>query len=118
MLGRYRRATALAGLVGLIMSATTGIGLAAAHPGEGDEHTDVEHAKEDLADQPITQIEKETRANAAKIKEATGTTPGRRTEDQNVFNAKVSAATAQDPVQVDCRLPYPGERTALRPTRR
>ena len=96
---RYRRATALAGLVGLIMSATTGIGLAAAHPGEGDEHTDVEHAKEDLADQPITQIEKETRANAAKIKEATGRTPGRRTEDQNVANAKVSAAAAQDPGQ-------------------
>jgi hypothetical protein len=78
------------------MSATTGIGLAAAHPGEGDEHNDVEHAKEDLADQPITQIEKETRANAAKIKEATGNTPGRRTEDQNVANAKVSAAAAQD----------------------
>ncbi len=89
----------MAGLVGLIMSATTGIGLAAAHPGEGDEHTDVEHAKEDLADQPITQIEKETRANAAKIEKATGRTPGRRTEDQNVANAKVSAAAAQDPGQ-------------------
>ena len=80
------------------MSVSTGVGLAAAHPGDGDE-TDAEHAKEDLASTSINQIEKETRANAAKIKKSTGETPGRRTEDQKVANAKVSAAAAQDPGQ-------------------
>ena len=92
---RYWRASALAGIFGLVMSVSTGVGLAAAHPGDGDE-TDAEHAKEDLASTSINQIEKETRANAAKIKKSTGETPGRRTEDQNVANAKVSAAAAQD----------------------
>jgi len=85
----------LAGIFGLVMSVSTGVGLAAAHPGDGDE-TDAEHAKEDLASTSIDQIEKETRANAAKIKQSTGETPGRRTEDQKVANAKVSAAAAQD----------------------
>ena len=88
----------MAGIFGLVMSVSTGVGLAAAHPGDGDE-TDAEHAKEDLASTSITQIEKETRANAAKIKESTGETPGRQTEDQKVANAKVSAAAAQDPGQ-------------------
>jgi Galactose oxidase-like, Early set domain/FG-GAP repeat len=88
----------LAGIFGLVMSVSTGVGLAAAHPGDGDE-TDAEHAKEDLASTSINQIEKETRANAAKIKKSTGETPGRRTEDQKVANAKVSAAAAQDPGQ-------------------
>jgi len=95
---RYWRASALAGIFGLVMSVSTGVGLAAAHPGDGDE-TDAEHAKEDLASTSINQIEKETRANAAKIKKSTGETPGRRTEDQKVANAKVSAAAAQDPGQ-------------------
>ena len=60
------------------MSVSIGRRLAAAHPGDGDE-TDAEHAKEDLASTSIKQIEKETAANAAKIKKATGDTPGRRT---------------------------------------
>ena len=54
---RYWRASALAGIFGLIMSVSTGVGLAAAHPGDGDE-TDAEHAKEDLASTSINQIEK------------------------------------------------------------
>jgi len=95
---RYWRASALAGLFGLIISAGIGVDLAAAHPGEG-EHTDAEHAKEDLAGTSIEKIEKQTLASAAKIKKATGQTPGRRTEDQNVPNARVSAAAAQDPGQ-------------------
>ena len=95
---RYLRASALAGLTGLIMSASIGAGTAVAHPGEGNE-TDADHAKEDLAGTSIVQIEKDTAAKAAKIKKATGTTPGRLSKDQNVANAKVSAAAAQDPGQ-------------------
>jgi Domain of unknown function (DUF1929)/FG-GAP repeat len=95
---RYWRASALAGLLGLITSVSTGIGIAAAHPGD-ENQKDVEHAKEDLASTSIEQIEKETAANAAKIKKETGHTPGRRNEDQNVANAKLSAAAAQDPGQ-------------------
>ena len=54
---RYWRASALAGLVGLIMSLGVGADLAAAHPGD-ENHKDAEHAKQDLADTSITQIEK------------------------------------------------------------
>jgi hypothetical protein len=95
---RYWRASALAGLLGLIMSFGMGVDLAAAHPGD-ENQKDVEHAKEDLASTSIEKIEKETKANAAKIKKETGHTPGRRNEDQNVANARVSAAAAQDPGQ-------------------
>jgi hypothetical protein len=95
---RYWRASALAGLFGLIVSVGMGVDFAAAHPGEG-EHNDADHAKEDLAGTSIVKIEKETAAKAAEIKKATGNTPGRRTEDQNVPNARVSAAAAQDPGQ-------------------
>ena len=68
---RYWRASALAGIFGLVMSVSTGVGLAAAHPGDGDE-TDAEHAKEDLASTSINQIEKaswatpETKADASR----------------------------------------------------
>ncbi|HEX5384860.1 MAG TPA: galactose oxidase-like domain-containing protein, partial [Propionibacteriaceae bacterium] len=95
---RYWRAGALAGLLGLITSVSTGVGIAAAHPGDGDE-TDAEHAKQDLASTSIEQIEKETAARAAKIEKETGHTPGRRNKDQNVPNATLSAAAAQDPGQ-------------------
>ena len=94
----YWRASALAGLLGLIMSFGMGVNLAAAHPGD-ENQKDTEHAKEDLASTSIEQIEKETAARAAKIKQETGHTPGRRNEDQNVANATVSAAAAQDPGQ-------------------
>ena len=95
---RYWRASALAGLVGLIMSLGVGVDLAAAHP-DDENHKDAAHAKEDLADTSITQIEKETKANATKIKEDTGETPGRQTEDQNIPNARLAAAAADDPGQ-------------------
>jgi hypothetical protein len=93
---KYWRASALAGLLGLIISVSTGIGIAVAHPGEGSEK-DTEHAEEDLAGTSIVKIEKDTAAQAAKIKKETGNTPGRHTEDQNVPNASLSAAAAQDP---------------------
>ena len=91
-------ARALAGLVGLIITFGMSVDLAAAHPGDGDE-TDAEHAKEDLAGTSIEQIEKQTRANATKIEEATGHTPGRRSEGQTIPNARISAVAAQDPGQ-------------------
>jgi Galactose oxidase-like, Early set domain/FG-GAP repeat len=94
----YWRESALAGLLGLIISFGMGVNLAAAHPGD-ENQTDAEHAKEDLASTSIEKIEKDTAAQAAKIKEETGHTPGRRNEDQNVANATVSAAAAQDPGQ-------------------
>jgi hypothetical protein len=78
---RYWRASALAGLLGLITSVSTGVGIAAAHPGDGDE-TDTEHAKQDLAGTSIEKIEKDTEANAIKIKKETGHTPGRRSDEQ------------------------------------
>jgi hypothetical protein len=92
---RSWRIGALPGLFGLITSIGLGVDLAAAHP--GDERTDAEHAKRDLAGAPIEQIESETRANAEKIKKETGHTPGRRMEDQNVPNATLSAVAAEDP---------------------
>ena len=91
---RYWRASVLAGLLGLITSVSTGVGIAAAHPGDGDE-TDAEHAKQDLAGTSIEKIEKDTKANATKIKKETGHTPGRRSDEQTVPNARVSAAAAQ-----------------------
>ena len=92
---KYWRASALAGLFGLIISAGVGVDLAAAHPGD-EKKTDAEHAKQDLAGTSITQIEKETKANATKIKEATGETPGRLTDDQTIPNARLAAVAAQD----------------------
>ena len=95
---RYWRTSALAGLFGLVISVGMGVDLAAAHPGDEDQ-ADAEHAKQDLAGTSIEQIERETRAKAAKIKKATGDTPGRRTAEQTVPNASVSAVAAQDPGQ-------------------
>ena len=71
-------------------------GTAEAHPGDGHE-TDEQHAVQDLAGVPMTTIENGTRANAAKIKKATGAVPGRRTAQQQVADQRV-AATA-DPGQ-------------------
>jgi hypothetical protein len=92
---KYWRASALAGLFGLVISVGLGVDLAAAHPRD-DKQADAEHAKQDLAATPIEQIERETRANADKTKKATGDTPGRRTDDQTVPNARLSAVAAQD----------------------
>ncbi len=94
---RYWRASALAGLFGLITSVIAGMGIAFAHP--GDDETDAEHAKEDLASTSIEKIEKQTKANATRIKKETGDTPGRKSDEQTVPNARLSAAAAQDPGQ-------------------
>ena len=83
---RYWRASALAGLVGLIISLGMGVGLGG-RPSAAMK-TDAEHAKQDLAGTSIEQIEKQTKANAAKIKKATGDTPGRQTDEQTVPNAR------------------------------
>jgi len=92
------RACALAGILGLTLSAGVGWDLAAAHPGE-DHQTDAQHAKQDLAGTSITEIEKDTRANAARIKKATGAAPGGRTGSQEVPNARVSSRAATDTSQ-------------------
>jgi Domain of unknown function (DUF1929)/FG-GAP repeat len=94
----YCRATALAGLFGLIISFGMSVDRAAAHPRDGDE-TDADHAKQDLAGTSIEQIEKRTQANATKITRATGHTPGRRSDEQTIANASISAVAAQDPGQ-------------------
>ena len=74
---RYWRASAFAGLFGLVMSVGLGADLAAAHPRD-DVQADAEHAKQDLAATPIEQIEKETRANATKPRRLPKTPPGRK----------------------------------------
>lgn len=99
MFRRYWHASALAATFGLIISVGVGVDVAAAHPPNGDEKADAAHAKQDLAGTSIEQIEKETKAKATAIKEATGDTPGRQTEDQTVPNAKISAVAAEDPGQ-------------------
>ena len=48
---------------------------------------------------PIEKIEKDTRANALKIKKATGAAPGGRTADQRVANEGASSRAAADPGQ-------------------
>jgi len=67
--------SALGGLFGLIMTVSMGVDLAAAHPGD-DARKDAEHATQDLAGTSIAKIERDTRANADKIKKATGHAPG------------------------------------------
>jgi hypothetical protein len=57
--------------------------------------SDAEHAKRDPGT-PIEQIEAQTRANAEAIKEETGDTPGRRTDEQTVPNARLFAVAAED----------------------
>src|SRR5918994_580439 len=86
---------------GLSLALTLGLGLglgpdvAAAAP--EDDHTDLEHAQQDLVGTPITEIERQTRANAARIKETTGVAPGGRNSTQKVPNASLSTAAAADP---------------------
>jgi Domain of unknown function (DUF1929)/Ricin-type beta-trefoil lectin domain len=83
-------------VLSLALSWGLGADLAAAHAPD-DHLTDVEHAEQDLVGTPITQIEGQTRANAAQIKETTGVAPGGRTSTQKVPNASLSSAAAADP---------------------
>ena len=78
------------------MSLLVGVGTAAAHPDDPHE-SDEQHAAQDLAGVPIEQIEKDTRANALKIKKATGAAPGGRTAEQRVANERASSAAADRP---------------------
>ena len=53
----YWRASAFAGLLGLVISGGVGVDLAAADPGDEDQ-TGAEHAEQDLADTSIEQTRK------------------------------------------------------------
>ena len=85
---------AMGAVISLALSLGMGLDVAAAEP--EDEHTDLEHAQEDLVGTPITEIERQTRANAARIKETTGVAPGGRSSNQKVANASLSTAAAAD----------------------
>src|SRR4051794_34546266 len=57
-----------------------------------DPHSDAEHAQQDLVGRSITDIERQTRAAAAKIKDSTGTAPGGHVRTQTVPNSALSSA--------------------------
>ena len=85
-------------LAGSSMSLLVGVETAAAHPNDPPE-SDEQHAAQDLAGVPIEKIEQDTRANALRIKRATGEAPGGRTADQRVANEGTSSRAAADPGQ-------------------
>ena len=90
------RAIAAAAISGVAMTLLLGVVPAQAHGGDGHEQ-DEQHAAQDLAGVPMTEIEKESRANAREIKAETGEAPGSRTASQDVANAQTSATAATDP---------------------
>src|SRR5215212_1081314 len=89
------RIGAIGSLLSLALSLGLGLDVAAAAP--EDEHSDLEHAQEDLVGTPITEIERQTRANAARIKETTGVAPGGHSSNQKIANASLSTTAAADP---------------------
>jgi len=95
---RLWRATISTGIAGMTMSLLVGVGSADAHPNDPEE-SEEQHAAQDLAGVPIEQVEKDTRANAVRIKKATGAAPGGRTADQQVANEQLSSSAADDPGQ-------------------
>jgi hypothetical protein len=95
--GLWRAITAI-GIAGISATLLVGVRTAQADPDDPHE-TDVQHAAQDLAGVPIGEIEKDTRANAVKIKKATGAVPGRRTTSQRVANDRMSIAVSADPGQ-------------------
>ena len=95
--GLWRAITAI-GMASISATLLAGVGTAQAHPDDPHE-TDVQHAAQDLAGVPIGKIEKDTRANAVKIKKATGAVPGRRTTSQRVANDRMSIEASADPGQ-------------------
>lgn len=88
----------MAGVAGIAMNLVVDVGPAAAH-GNEPHGNDEKHAAEDQAGVPIEQIERDARANAAKVKKATGEAPGARTADQQVANDRMSVQAADDPGQ-------------------
>ena len=91
MKSSLRRTVIATGTAGMVLSAVVGVGTAAAHPNDPNE-SDEQHAAQDLAGVPVGQIEKDTRANALKIKKATGAAPGGRTANQQVANERTPPA--------------------------
>jgi len=73
-------------------------GPAAAHP-VGSHESDEQHAAQDLAGVPMEKIERDARANAAKIKKITGAAPGGRSGTQRVANDAASRTVTADPGQ-------------------
>ena len=98
MKSRLWRAVISTGMAGMTMSLLVGVGSAAAHPNDPHE-SDEQHAAQDLAGVPMEQIEKDTRANALKIKKVTGASPGGRTANQRVANEQASSQVTDDPGQ-------------------
>ncbi len=96
------------GLAALAMTVLVGVEPAVAHPGEPHDSGE-EHATQDLAGVPVGTVEETTRANARKIKEETGVTPGRRSSEQPGADDRVSVAATVDPGRG-------GQWSAVRPT--
>ena len=93
--GRVRAITSV-GVSGVALALVLGVLPAQAHP--GDPHQpDEQHAAQDLAGVSMEKIEKDTRANAREIQNATGEAPGGRTADQDVANQQASDSAGADP---------------------
>ena len=95
--GLWRAITAI-GIASITATLLVGVGTAHAHPDDPHE-SDAQHAAQDLVGVPMGKIERDTRANAVKIKKATGGVPGRRTSNQRVGNDERSIAASADPGQ-------------------
>src|SRR5829696_8635805 len=89
MVLRHLRTGIMSVVLSLLLAGGLGTDLASADP-EDDHQTDVEHAEQDLVGVSITDIERQTRANAARIKTATGVAPGGRSSNQIIPNASLS----------------------------
>src|SRR5215207_8710632 len=96
MIRRHLRTGVMSAVLSLVLAVGLGADLASADPAD-DHETDLEHAEQDLVGTPITEIERQTRANAAKIREATGVAPGGHSSSQKIANASLSTAAAADP---------------------
>ena len=98
-----RTALAVTCAVGLAAVGATGAAARTSAPSDAatvttqEPHSDLEHAKQDLVGRSITSIERDTRAAAAKVKEATGVAPGGHAPTQTVPNSGLSVAAAADP---------------------
>src|SRR5215204_2309641 len=96
MIRRHLRTGVMSAVLSLVLAVGFVADLASADPVD-DHDTDLEHAEQDLVGTPITEIERQTRANAAKIREATGVAPGGHSSNQKIANASLSSEAAADP---------------------
>ncbi len=90
-------ALALAAVGGAGAAAVTSVPSGSAPVTTPAAHSDAEHAQQDLVGRSISDIERQTRAAAARIKEATGAAPGGHASTQTVPNNGLSVAAAADP---------------------